>query len=65
VIIETAIQAGVRESRTIVGDSTLTVDDGARNREFEDLVQTCRVTFDSHDKQRYETSGNRGLVDVP
>jgi len=30
VITETAIQAGVRESRTIVGDSTLTVDDGAQ-----------------------------------
>ncbi len=65
VITETAIQAGVRESRTIVGDSTLTVDDGAKNREFQDSVQTCRVTFDSHDQQHYETGGNKGLVDVP
>jgi hypothetical protein len=65
VIVETAAQAGVRESRTILGDAVLTVEDGADNRECEDSVQTCRVTFDSHDKQRYETGGNKGLVDVP
>lgn len=38
---------------------------GPKNREFGDSVQTCRVTFDSHDQQRYETGGNGGLVDVP
>ena len=37
----------------------------AANREFGDSVQTCRCDFDSHDKQKCETGGNRGLVDVP
>jgi hypothetical protein len=65
VIVETATQVGVRESRSFIGDRTLTVDDGAANREFDDSVQTFRVTFDSHDKHKYDTGGNRGLVDVP
>jgi hypothetical protein len=64
-IIETACQAGVRESRTIIGDYMLTTEDGVRNREFPDSVQTCRVHFDSHDKQKYDTGGNKGYVDVP
>ncbi|MGB9625383.1 MAG: FAD-dependent oxidoreductase [Phycisphaerae bacterium] len=65
VIVETAPQVGVRETRSVVGDQTLTVADGQANREREDSVQTVRVTFDSHDKHKYETGGNRGLVDVP
>jgi hypothetical protein len=65
VIVETAVQVGVRESRSFVGDHVLTVDDGAANRRYDDSVQTCRVIFDSHDKDRYDTGGNRGLVDVP
>lgn len=64
-IIETACQVGVRESRTIIGDYALTTEDGAKNREFPDSVQTCRVHFDSHDKQKYDTGGNKGFVDVP
>ena len=64
-VIETACQAGVRESRTIIGDYMLTTEDGAKNREFPDSVQTCRVHFDSHDRQKYDTGGNRGFVDVP
>jgi len=65
VVVETAPQVGVRETRCFVGDRVLTVEDGAANRECADSVQTCRVTFDSHDKQKYETGGNKGLVDVP
>lgn len=65
VIIETAPQVGIRESRCIVGDYVLKVEDGAANRTFDDSVQTCRVSFDSHDKNKYETGGNKGLVDVP
>lgn len=65
VIVETAPQVGVRESRCIVGGHVLSVDDGAANRDFEDSVLTCRVSFDSHDKRKYETGGNKGLVDVP
>ncbi len=64
-ITETACQAGVRESRTIIGDYVLTTEDGAKNREFPDSVQTCRVHFDSHDKQKYDRGGNKGFVDVP
>ncbi len=64
-VIETACQAGVRESRTIIGDRMLTEEDGAKNREFSDSVQTCRVQFDSHDKKKYDTGGNKGFVDMP
>jgi len=64
-MIQTACQAGVRESRTILGDYMLSEEDAAKNREFPDSVQTCRIIFDSHDKAKYDTGGNRGLVDVP
>jgi len=65
VIVETAPQAGPRQTRTIRGDYVLDVEDAAQNRQFADSVQTCRVNYDSHDKHKYETGGNRGLVDVP
>lgn len=65
VIVETACQAGVRESRIITGDYVLTTEDGAEGREFPSSVQTCRVHFDSHDKRKYDTGGNMGYVDVP
>ncbi|MHC4508164.1 MAG: FAD-dependent oxidoreductase [Planctomycetota bacterium] len=65
-IVETAPQVGVRETRTIVGDYVLTDSDCRAMREFEDSVLTCRVTYDSHDKQKYETfSIKGGLVEVP
>jgi hypothetical protein len=60
VIVETAPQVGIRESRCITGDYVLTTD----NRQFEDSVQTSTVFQDSHDKSKYRTGG-RGLVDVP
>jgi len=65
VITETAAQAGVRESRVIVGDHVLSVEEGMAGAQFGDSVQTCCVRFDSHDKARYETGGTGGLCDVP
>jgi hypothetical protein len=70
VIVETAPQVGVRESRCIVGDYVLTVRDGAANRQFQDSVQTCRVSLDAHDKKKYlvgDAGGlvSGGVVDVP
>jgi hypothetical protein len=51
VIVETAPQVGVRQTRCIVGDHVLTTDEGNAGKTFADSVQTCRVVFDSHDKK--------------
>lgn len=65
VIVETAAQVGIRESRRVVGDYVLTAEDGIAHKEFEDSVQTCRVDWDSHDKGNYQRESIGGLVDVP
>jgi hypothetical protein len=66
VITETAVQVGVRESRCVVGEYVLTEEDCKAQRRFDDSILTCRVSFDSHDKEAYNTFAIRdGLVDVP
>jgi hypothetical protein len=65
VIVETAVQVGIRESRRIMGDYILTAEDGIAHKEFEDSVQTCRVVWDSHDKGKYQLKSIGGLVEVP
>ncbi len=65
VIVETAPQVGVRESRRIVGDYVLTAKDAAAHREFPDSILTCQTHWDSHDKGKYDTRNLSGLVDVP
>jgi hypothetical protein len=66
VIVETAPQVGVRESRLITGDYVLTDEDCRATREFEDSVLTSSVNYDAHDKQKYETFHiEGGMVDIP
>ena len=61
-LTETAPQIGVRESRLIIGDYVLTLQDGQTNRKFEDSVMTCRVFFDLHEKKKYLVGDGEGLV---
>jgi hypothetical protein len=66
VVTETAVQVGVRESRTITGDYVLTDADCRATREFDDAVLTSPISYDAHDKQKYETFHLRGgMVDIP
>jgi len=67
---ETGAQIGIRESRRIVGDYMLTLQDGAANRRFEDSVMTCWVALDLHEKKEYLVGKAKnlvqgGLVDFP
>lgn len=48
VLLDTASVIGVRETRRIVGDYTLTVEDLAAGREFEDVVALCGYPVDIH-----------------
>lgn len=65
VIVETAVQVGVRESRRILGDHVLTAEQAYAHKESPDSVLTCRTQWDSHDKGKYDTRHAGGLVDVP
>ncbi len=49
IIIETAMQIGVRETRCIVGEYILTEEDCRKETEFEDTVALNPVAFDLHD----------------
>lgn len=47
-LLDTAAQVGVRETRRIVGEYTLTAEDIAQGREFEDVVALAGYPFDIH-----------------
>jgi hypothetical protein len=47
-LLDTAPQIGVRETRRIVGEYTLTHDDLASGREFEDVIALCGYPVDIH-----------------
>jgi len=48
-LLRTAAQAGVRESRRIVGRYTLTEDDVLRTKQFDDVVAQAHYMIDIHD----------------
>jgi hypothetical protein len=48
-LIDTAAQVGVRETRRIVGEYTLTLDDLISGRDFEDTIAYCAYPVDIHD----------------
>ncbi|MEX0331029.1 MAG: FAD-dependent oxidoreductase [Puniceicoccaceae bacterium] len=64
-IVETPAQVGVRETREIVGDYTLTEEDCRRNATFEDAVLTSKISFDVHDVSGYILENVKGVVDIP
>jgi hypothetical protein len=48
-LIDTAAQVGVRETRRIVGEYTLTQDDLMTGRDFPDTIAYCAYPMDIHD----------------
>ena len=48
VLVDTATQIGVRETRRIHGEYLLTLDDLATGREFEDVIALCGYPVDLH-----------------
>jgi hypothetical protein len=48
-MIDTAAQIGVRETRRIEGEYTLTLDDLITGRDFEDTIAYCAYPIDIHD----------------
>ena len=48
-LLDTATQIGVRETRRIVGDYTLTLGDLQNGRRFEDVIALCGYPVDIHD----------------
>ena len=48
ILIDTAATMGVRETRRIVGDYTLTLDDLATGRDFDDTIALCGYPVDIH-----------------
>lgn len=48
VLLDTAATVGVRETRRIVGDYVLTLDDLATGREFDDVIALCGYPVDIH-----------------
>jgi len=49
ILIDTAAQIGVRETRRIEGEYTLTLDDLIAGRDFEDTIAYCAYPIDIHD----------------
>ncbi|HEV2359099.1 MAG TPA: FAD-dependent oxidoreductase [bacterium] len=47
-LLDTATHIGVRETRRILGDYTLTLDDLARGREFDDVIARAGYPVDIH-----------------
>jgi glycine/D-amino acid oxidase-like deaminating enzyme len=68
-LIELARQIGVRESRQIVGRYTLTADDLATGRQFDDVIAQCCYGVDIHDPkgigQVIKHIGGDGHYDIP
>lgn len=48
ILLDTAATIGVRETRRIVGEYMLTVEDLAEGREFEDVIALCGYPVDIH-----------------
>ena len=64
VVMETAVSMGVRESRRIVGDYTLTVEDCASSRVFDDAIMTSQ-TRKVAGVHVHSPDGGEGAADDP
>lgn len=60
-LLDTATQIGVRETRRIVGEYTLTLDDLQSGRHFEDVIALCGYPVDIHDP----TGAGGGVAEAP
>jgi hypothetical protein len=59
-LLETAAQAGIRETRHVVGEYVLTGDDVLRGARFPDAIGRCAYPIDIHDP-----AGTRGSLEGP
>ena len=65
-LLDTAATIGVRETRRIVGEYTLTLDDLATGRDFPDTIALCGYPVDIHSPDGDGSGGSGGGVeDVP
>ncbi|MBI3370487.1 MAG: FAD-dependent oxidoreductase [Betaproteobacteria bacterium] len=60
-LLDTAAQIGVRETRRIAGEYTLTLDDLQSGRHFEDVIALCGYPVDIHDP----TGAGGGVAEAP
>jgi hypothetical protein len=60
-LLDTAATIGVRETRRIVGEYTLTHEDLASGREFDDVIALAGYPIDIHSP----TDSGGGLIDMP
>ncbi len=60
-LLDTATQIGVRETRRIVGEYTLTLGDLQNGRQFEDVIALCGYPVDIHDP----TGSGGGVAEAP
>ncbi len=60
-LLDTAATIGVRETRRVVGEYTLTLGDLQNGRQFEDVVALCGYPVDIHDP----TGSGGGTADAP
>nr|WP_256515510.1 FAD-dependent oxidoreductase [Alsobacter ponti] len=60
-LLDTATQIGVRETRRIVGEYTLTLADLQSGRRFDDVVALCGYPVDIHDP----TGAGGGVAEAP
>ncbi|MBI3507412.1 MAG: FAD-dependent oxidoreductase [Proteobacteria bacterium] len=60
-LLDTATQIGVRETRRIVGEYTLTLGDLQNGRQFEDVIALCGYPVDIHDP----TGAGGGVAEAP
>lgn len=51
-LFKTAAEIGIRESRRIVGKTTLTLDDLLNQRYFDERIAVCANSFDIHESNR-------------
>lgn len=68
-LVRLALQIGVRESRQIVGQYTLTAEDVVGGRQFEDVIAQCCYGVDIHEPGTDQTTlkfiGGPGHYDIP
>lgn len=60
-LLDTATQIGVRETRRIVGEYTLTLEDLQNGRRFDDVIALCGYPVDIHDP----TGAGGGVAEAP
>lgn len=68
-LVRLARQIGVRESRQIIGQYTLTADDVLEGRQFDDVIAQCCYGVDIHEPGTDQTTlkqiGGPGHYDIP